>query len=305
MQANSKYILISPVKNEEKYVRKTLDSVISQTRKPAGWIIVDDNSEDRTPAILSEYATRFDWIKILRLHRTGERQPGSPVIRAFNAGYAFGRDTDFDFIVKLDCDLDLPPDYFERLMARFHLDDRLGIASGVYLEQREGRSWSPVRMPVYHAAGASKMMRRSCFEDIQGLIPSRGWDTVDEIRAQIAGWKTGHFEDLNFLHLKKEGSGIGTLRTNMMHGEIYYLTGGGAVFFFLKFLDRLVQARPLLLAPFAMVLGFLRALILRQPRLVTQAEAKFYRRLLNDRIRCSLAILAGRSGARHPVQGAQ
>ncbi len=304
MQANSRYILVSPVKNEEKHVKKTLDSVISQSQKPARWIVVDDNSEDRTPAILDEYAKRFGWIEILRVHRSGERRPGSPVIRAFNAGYALLRDTDFDFVVKLDCDLDLPPDYFERLMARFHLDDRLGIASGVYLEQKQDR-WSLVRMPAYHAAGASKMMRRSCFEDIQGFIPSRGWDTVDEIRAQIAGWKTRHFEDLKFLHLKQEGSGIGVLRTNMMHGEIYYLTGGGAVFFFLKFLDRLVHARPLFLAPFAMLLGFLRPLILSRPRLVSRAEAKFYRRLLNGRIRRSLAVLAGRSGAKHAVQGAQ
>jgi biofilm PGA synthesis N-glycosyltransferase PgaC len=304
MQANSRYILITPVRNEEKYVQRTLESVISQTRKPARWIIVDDNSEDRTPVILDECAKRFDWIRILRTHRTGERQPGSPVIRAFNAGYALVRDTDFDFVVKLDCDLDLPPDYFERLMARFHLDDKLGIASGVYLEQKQGR-WSPVRMPIYHAAGASKMMRRSCFEDIQGFVPSRGWDTIDEIRAQLAGWKTGHFEDVKFLHLKQEGSGIGMLRTNMMHGEIYYLTGGGPVFFFLKFLDRLVHARPLLVAPLAMLLGFLRPLILRHRRLVTGAEAKFYRRLLNQRIRRSVAVLAGKSGAKHTVQGAQ
>src|SRR5260370_24766428 len=224
MQANSRYILVSAVKNEEKHVKKTVDSVISQSQKPARWIVVDDNSEDRTPAILDEYAKRFGWIEILRVHRSGERQPGSPVIRAFNAGYALVRDTDFDFVVKLDCDLDLPPDYFERLMARFHLDDRLGIASGGYLEQKQDR-WSLVRMPAYHAAGASKMMRRSCFEDIQGFIPSRGWDTVDEIRAQIAGWKTRHFDDLKFWHLKQDGSGLGVLRTNMMHGEISYLMG--------------------------------------------------------------------------------
>lgn len=304
MQANNRYILVSPVKNEEKYVERTLDSVIAQTQKPARWIIVDDNSDDRTPAILAEYAKRMDWITVLRVHRKGERQLGSAEIRAFNAGYTTVCDIDFDFIVKLDCDLDLPPDYFEQLMARFHLDDRLGIASGVYLEEKQGR-WSPVKMPAYHAAGASKMMRRSCFADIQGFILSRGWDTVDEIRAQMAGWKTCHFEDLKFLHLKREGSGVGALRTNMMHGQIYYLTGGGTFFFFFKFIDRLVRGRPLFLAPFAMLLGFLKPWILRKPRSVSQAEAAFYRRLLNGRIHHSLGVLAAKPGAHHAAKGAQ
>src|SRR5215813_8341720 len=119
MPAGSRYILISPVRNEERYVTKTLDSVIAQTCRPAQWIIVDDNSDDGTTAILEQYARRVDWITVLKVQRTGERQPGSPVIRAFNAGYALLRNIEFDFIVKLDCDLDLPSDYFGQLMARF------------------------------------------------------------------------------------------------------------------------------------------------------------------------------------------
>src|SRR5215471_7263336 len=221
MQAPSRYILISPVRNEAKYLRRTLDAVIAQTCKPVQWIIVDDSSDDGTTAILDEYASRVDWITVLKTQRTGERQPGSPVIRAFNAGYALVRNTDFDFVVKLDCDLDLPPDYFQQLVTRFQSDSRLGIASGVYLETKQDR-WAVVKMPPYHAAGASKMIRRSCFEEIQGFIASPGWDTVDEIKAQVAGWTTSHFEDLHFYHLKPEGSGIGKLRTNLMHGEIYY-----------------------------------------------------------------------------------
>src|SRR5262249_3311934 len=150
---------------------------------------------------------------------------------------------------------------------------------------------------------ASKMIRRACFEDIHGFAASRGWDTVDEIKAQMSGWRTAHFEDLHFYHLKPEGSGIGTLRTNMMHGEIYYLTGGGAFFFVLKSFDRLVHARPFLLAPLAMLWGFLRACVLRQSRLVTRAEAKFYRGLLNSRIRSFFAASTGSSDAKDAMQG--
>ena len=304
MQVGSRYILISPVRNEEKHVARTLESVVAQTLKPIQWILVDDSSTDGTSAILAEYAKRTDWIRVVTRQRTGGAQLGSAEIRAFNFGITLIQDMDFDFVVKLDTDLELPPDYFEQLVARFHSDERLGIASGVYLEETQGR-WAPVKMPAYHASGASKMMRRSCFQDIRGFISSRGWDTVDEIRAGMSGWKTAHFEEVQFLHLKKEGSQDGALRTNMMHGEIYYRTGGGGLFFLFKFFDRLIHGKPLLLAAFAMLWGFFKPWALRKQRSVTAAEAKFYRRLLNARIRRALAVFAGSVETKQPAQEAR
>ena len=89
-------------------------------------------------------------------------------------------------------------------------------------------------MPHYHAAGASKAVRRECFENIGGFITQRGWDTVDEIRARSRGWETTHFADLKMKHWKPEGTGMGLLRTSCMHGEIYYRTGGSRPVLYLK-----------------------------------------------------------------------
>src|SRR5207245_1608604 len=119
-------------------------------------VIVDDGSRDRTPSIVDKYSRRFDWITVLTLARESGRDPGSAIIRAFEAGYRLVQDMDFDFVVKLDCDLDFAPDYFQRLIGKFHRDPALGIASGTYLEKRKGR-WLKVPMPAYHAAGASKV----------------------------------------------------------------------------------------------------------------------------------------------------
>jgi biofilm PGA synthesis N-glycosyltransferase PgaC len=275
------YVIVSPVKDEEKYVRETLASVTQQTILPLRWIIVDDGSRDQTPDIVQEYASRFDWITLVKTPG-GPRQPGSAVIRAFNYGLEFLRSVEFDFIVKLDCDLRLPLDYFEQLLSRFALDPKLGIASGTYQEEKDGRTHL-VKMPSYHAAGASKMMRSACFKEIGGFVPERGWDTLDEIRAQTRGWRTCHFEDLVMDHLKREGTGIGPLRTNVMHGEIFYKTGGGAFFFFGKAVARALRGRPPLLGGIAMLYGFLSAQ-LRSKRLVSTEEARHYRSLLNRRI---------------------
>ena len=279
------YLVISPVKDEERYVEHTLRSMVSQTRPPSRWIIVDDGSSDRTPELIERYARQHPFIHVVRNPRGQPRQPGSAVIRAFNRGWEEARalGVPYDLIVKLDCDLSFEPDYFEQLLARFEADSRLGIASGVYSETLNGNDWHPIPMPSYHAAGASKVIRRACWEQMGGFISARGWDTVDEIRAMTRGWRTTHFPELRMKHWKREGTGIGPLKTSMMHGEIYYLTGGGFLFFLLKLIHR-VKLRPMVIGAAAMAWGWLRTKFSGRERLVTHEEAKCYRALLNGRI---------------------
>ena len=158
----------------------------------ARWIIVDDGSRDSTHSIAEKYAQQFPWITLVSHMRDTTRQPGSGIIQTFNVGYDLVRNAEYDFIVKFDCDLDFDPNYFEQLIVRFQREPQLGIASGIYLENRSGK-WEPVKMPAYHAAGQTKMVRAKCFADIEGFAVSRGWDTVDEIRARAKGWNTRHF----------------------------------------------------------------------------------------------------------------
>ncbi len=282
------YILVSPVKDEKQYIRQTIDSVVSQTIRPLKWIIVDDGSSDKTPEIIDSYRKQFDWIEVLKIERDTARQPGSPIVNAFNRGYDLVKDSEFDFVVKLDCDLRFAPDYFEKLLREFAKDPRLGIASGIYL-QDFGNGWVPIEMPSYHTAGACKFMRKECFAQIDGFVVAKGWDTVDEIRAQMRGWRTRHFRELTMYHLKNEGSGIGFLKTNAMHGEIFYMTGGSKLFFLGKVLHRIFAGRPLLVGGIMLSYGYLKPLLKRKQRLVNEEEARFYSNLL-------LSRLIGRNG---------
>jgi biofilm PGA synthesis N-glycosyltransferase PgaC len=277
------YVVISPAKDEGQYIEKTIQSMIRQSVTPRKWIIVDDGSQDQTPQIVARYAERHPWITLFSLVRNGERKPGSAVINAFTAGYELIKNDTFDFVIKLDGDLEIPEGYFETLLNRFESDPRLGIASGIYVEEH-GHAWKRVKMPKYHAAGCSKMVRAECFRQIGGFIPQRGWDTVDEIRAQVMGWKTCHFEDIELRHLRPEGAGIGFTRTNLMHGHIYYMTGGGTLFLLLKCLHRLFFGKPIFLGGIMMFVGFIRAYLNDEPRLVSDGEAVRYRHMLNQRV---------------------
>ncbi len=291
-----RYIIISPVKDEERHVELTLQSVVRQTLKPVSWVIVDDGSKDRTPEIIRRYISAHPFIRLVRNPHAGIRQPGSAVIRAFNCGYETLGASDYDFIVKLDCDLSFEPDYFENLLGRFVDNDRLGVASGVYLEMGQSGAWKEVLMPSYHAAGASKVLRRKCFDEIGGFIVAAGWDTVDEIRAMASGWTTGHFVDLQMKHHKPEGSGIGMVRTSRMHGEIFYLTGGGKLFFLLKVLHRMGK-KPFVIGALALSWGYMKALFKRKRLLVTKAEATCYQRLLRKRLQTQTKALFARASS--------
>lgn len=284
------YVIITPVRDEARFIGDTVASVLAQTHRPLRWVIVDDGSTDATPAILSDTTREVEWVTVIS---TGsrERQLGSAEVLAFQRGFAeLGPDAGYDYIVKLDGDLRLPPDYFQRLLARMVANPRLGIASGIYCECQEGQ-WEPVTMPPYHAAGASKVIRRQCFTQIGGFVPRKGWDTVDEIRAGLLGWQTTHFDDIRFQHLKPEGMAMGSLSTHRFHGEIYYQTGGGFLFLLAKVAHRMLRGKPPLVGGLAMLWGYLLPTLSRQGRLVTPPEAKYYRRMLNRRLWMPMAKL--------------
>jgi len=285
-----RYVIISPVKDEEQYVELTLRSVTNQILKPVLWVLVDDGSKDRTPEVVSGYAEAHSFIRLVRNPHIGARKPGSAVIRAFNIGYRTLGDKEYDYIVKLDCDISFEPDYFQKLLGRFSEEERIGIASGVYLETDKAGVWKEVVMPSYHAAGACKVLSRKCFEEIGGFTVSAGWDTVDEIRAITRGWKTGHFSDLRMYHHKPEGSGIGLVRTSLMHGKIYYLTGGSKLFFVLKVLHRFAF-RPYFVNALALIWGYVRTMAERKQLLVTETEARYYKALLLERLKARIKSL--------------
>jgi glycosyltransferase involved in cell wall biosynthesis len=278
------YAIITPVRDENRFIKSTLECTIHQSIRPVIWIIVDDGSTDNSAQIISEYAAKHQWIVLKQTMRTSKRLTGSAEIVAFNFGLTFLKDFTYDFIVKLDADLSFDKDYFDKLLGKFDKNEKLGIASGVYTE-RSKEEWNIVSMPEYHASGASKVIIKSCFNQIGGFVEDRGWDTIDEIKAMNMGWETANFPDLLFYHLKNEGTGMGMLSTSAMQGEIYFrTTGGGFTFFALKFLSRLFTGKPLIFNGLALLYGYVKTLFSGKPLLVSQDEARTYRKLLNSRI---------------------
>ena len=182
------YVVVSPGRNEAKFMRRTLDSVVAQTLRPALWVIVDDGSTDESPEILADYAARHDWIRVVRREDRGHRAVGPGVIDAFYAGWETVDTSAFTYLCKLDLDLDLPERYFEGLIEEMEKDPRLGTCSGkaYYYDAQGQRVWE--RMGDEMSVGASKFYRRDCFEAIGGFVREVMWDGIDCHKARQLGW---------------------------------------------------------------------------------------------------------------------
>ena len=132
---------------------------------------------------------------------------------AFYDGYPAVREERWEFIVKLDGDLTFEPGYFEACLAQFANDARLGIGGGTILVRENGRLRvdSPDD-PPFHVRGATKIYRRACWEQISPLVRAPGWDTIDEVTANMHGWSTRTFSDVTLVQQRGTGSADGEWR---------------------------------------------------------------------------------------------
>jgi glycosyltransferase involved in cell wall biosynthesis len=208
---SSRYLLISPCRDEARFLPATIASIARQSALPARWVIVDDGSTDATPGILREAAARHRFIEVVRREDRGRRSVGPGVIDAFYAGLARVELDDYDFVGKLDADLELPERYFERVLARFAAEPRLGNFSGkVYLRGSDGRV-RPERMGDENAIGAAKFYRVACFREIGGFVREVCWDGIDGHLCRMKGWIARSVDEpeLRLMHLRPMGSSEG------------------------------------------------------------------------------------------------
>ncbi len=268
------YAIITPARNEENFIEKTILSVVSQTLKPSVWIIVDDASTDATYRIAKKYAKKYPWIRVKRRETTSGTERWS-VPEIFMEEFR-NLKNEFDFIVKLDADVSLPPDYFERLFEKFKENPRLGIAGGGCY-QKEGNEWKLEKAPLSHVRGATKVYRRKCLEDIGGLVPYLGWDTIDEVKAWMHGWETRSFPEIPFYHHRKTGTRKGWREGRKRFAKVAYYIGYDPVFFFLRCLYR-VKTRPYFLGALTMLFTYLKLCLKEAPRYPDKEFRRFIRK---------------------------
>jgi glycosyltransferase involved in cell wall biosynthesis len=277
---NDTYALITPARNEEALIEKTLKSVVGQSVRPKMWIIVSDGSTDRTDDIVMRYATAYNFIRLLRREPNSNRNYASRVY-AMHTGVEQVKELEYDFIGCLDADVSFEPHYYESILARFRANPRLGIAGGT-IWNKDNNGFREQSASRDHVAGAIQMFRRKCYEEIGGLTPSKvgGADTIAEITARMRGWQTRSFSDLRVLHYRQIG--IRTRSPNVWHARIHagifqYSMGYHWLFVLVRSLYKIFE-RPYLLGSILTLCGFSLANLQRKERAVSNEVVKYLRR---------------------------
>ena len=294
-------LVISPCRDEADYMRRTLDSMVAQTLRPSLWLIVDDGSTDGSREILAEYTGIHDWIRVIHVPDRGHRAVGPGVVQAFYAGLDTLSVTDYDYLSKLDLDLDLPPRYFEILIDRMEADPRIGTCSGKPYVRQNGRLVSEKKGDEM-SVGMTKLWRRTCFEAIGGLVREVMWDAIDCHKARMLGWRAISWDEpeLRFEHLRPMGSSQVSIYTGRRrHGFGQYFMGTDPLYFTATAAYRGLEP-PYILGGLAMLQGYFGAWLrgerrLDDPRLVAFIRAYQRRALRVGRARAIAEIEAERA----------
>jgi glycosyltransferase involved in cell wall biosynthesis len=257
IKRQTKYVIITPARDEEKYIVNTLDSVVSQTIRPEEWVIVNDGSSDGTGAIIEDYASRHTWLNVIHREDRGCRTGGYGVMDAFYDGYNALKAKNWDFLVKLDGDLGFDPPYFERCFSHFQEDPGLGIGGG-FLIHPPDQELRLEENPSFHVRGATKIYRRQCWTAIGGLVKAPGWDTIDEVKANMLGWSTRTFRDLELIHYRPTGLAYGHWTDSVKGGRAAFISGYHPVFMLIKCLRRIFQ-EPFFVNGTGLMYGFVRS----------------------------------------------
>jgi poly-beta-1,6-N-acetyl-D-glucosamine synthase len=251
----TKYVIVTPVRDEEQYILKTIQSVTGQTNLPQEWIIVNDGSRDATGKIIDEYAQKYDWIRAVHRADRGQRVPGTGVMETFYDGFRLLKSNDWEFVVKFDGDVGLEPEYFEQCFEKFRRDPKLGICGGSMYRITNGTLELEAH-PLFHVRGPIKLYRRACWEAIGGLIKAPGWDTIDEMQANRKGWRTQTFPEIKVIHYRPTGAEQGAWKDNVKNGRANYITGYHPLFMALKCVKRLFQ-KPYLVGGVGQAYGYI------------------------------------------------
>jgi poly-beta-1,6-N-acetyl-D-glucosamine synthase len=223
------------------------------------------------------------------------------VIQAFYAGYHSIEPRDYDYLCKLDLDLELPPKYFEGLIRRMQADPRLGTCSGKpYYPDAKGRLVSEAcgdEMSV----GMTKFYRTACFEEIGGFVPEVMWDGIDCHRCRMLGWTARSYDEpeLRFVHLRPMGSSQGGMWSGRWrHGRGQWFMGTSFLFMSASALYRTTRP-PLLEGGLAMWLGYVGSMLRREPRYPDPEFRSFLRRYQRE------SLMLGKRRAIERVQHRQ
>jgi glycosyltransferase involved in cell wall biosynthesis len=190
--------------NHGRYLHRSLGAILSQSRPPDEFVIVDDGSTDDSVAILEEYARRHPCVRLIRHPRNlGLNAAIDTALAAVSGDYVYMAASD-DYV---------KPGFFEAAMALAARHPEAGLVFGKLLVGVEGgfeepgedfpRWREPIfaspelylhdylrRAPALHSLSMSTIYRRACLVEVGGMRREVGY-WVDAFTSRAIALKYG------------------------------------------------------------------------------------------------------------------
>jgi len=301
MSTLPKYVVVTPARNEARFIELTLKSMVAQTVPPLKWVIVSDGSTDGTDELVKKYAAECPWIELLRMPERRERNFAGKV-HAFNAGYERVKGLPYEVIASLDGDTSFDAEYFSYLLEKLAGDSTLGLVGTPFQEANDNRVYDYRFVSIEHVSGACQVFRRECFDQIGGYVPIRGGgiDHVAVISARMKGWKTRTFTDKVCLHHRQMGTAERSpLVACFKTGSRDYALGGHPLWEVFRAFYQMSR-KPFLIAGLTLGAGYFWALIRREERPISAELMAFRRR--EQMVRLKRLLTGSRVSAQsHPA----
>jgi len=129
-----------PNYNHGKYIAQAIEAVVSQSRPPEEYIIIDDGSTDHSCAIIESYARQYSYITLLRNERNLGLLPAMDRLVELATG---------DYIYFGAADDNVLPGFFEKAMDLAGRHPRVGIVFGLMqFRDESGRVFFTQKLPA-------------------------------------------------------------------------------------------------------------------------------------------------------------
>ncbi|AKB35491.1 Glycosyltransferase [Methanosarcina siciliae C2J] len=272
------YVLITPVKDEEKNLPEVIESLISQTVKPVLWLIIDDGSTDNSPKIIHRYVSRYPWIETIRF-------PPQPRDIIFHVSYVYKSGFDsilkycdrnkisYSFIASMDADTVLETEYFEKILSKFELNNNLGIASGGLYHEIDGKlklSGQAENFP----SGTGRVWSKECFFDTGGFLLEPSADSISNIKAIMRGWQIYRFNEIRMIEKRLTGSAEGLWKGYKYNGYMAYYLNKNPILILLNVLNYTMKKPHY--TGIAFLLGYIRPFIKCEERIKDREIREYY-----------------------------
>jgi len=165
--------VIIPAYNADKFIQKTLNSVLSQTYENIEVIVVDDGSEDSTAEIVKRIAETDQRVVLLK-------QPNAGVAAARNLAIEYSKG---DYIAPIDADdIWYPQNLEKQLKCLQQSDSSVGViyawsvdideadklTGGFYNSAIEGEVYTSLIYKYFIGNASASLIRRVCLEKLGG-----------------------------------------------------------------------------------------------------------------------------------------